>query len=84
MSTLDLMLTTDTAVAHLAGSLGLPVWVLLARPCDWRWGLEGARSSFYPTARLFRQPTAGDWDGLFEQVGGALAASSMLGESRAA
>jgi len=74
MSTLDLTLTTDTAVAHLAGSLCLPVWVLLARPCDWRWGTEGERSTFYETARLFRQPVTGDWDGLFGRAGAALAA----------
>jgi hypothetical protein len=84
MSTLDLMLTTDTAAAHLAGSLGLPVWLLLARPCDWRWGHEGERSPFYETARLFRQPAAGDWDGLFDLVGGALAASSLGDRSAAA
>jgi hypothetical protein len=83
MSTLDLMLTTDTAAAHLAGSLGVPVWLLLPRPCDWRWGREGERSPFYETARLFRQPTPGDWDGLFDGVGAALAAAP-LGERRAA
>jgi hypothetical protein len=77
MSALDLTLSTDTAVAHLAGSLCVPVWVLLARPCDWRWGLTGERSPFYETARLFRQPVAGDWDGLFDRVGDALAASLL-------
>jgi hypothetical protein len=82
MSTLDLMLTTDTAAAHLAGALGLPVWLLLARPCDWRWGVDGDTTPFYRTARLFRQPSAGDWRGIFARIDAALAASP-LGNQRA-
>jgi hypothetical protein len=60
LTSLDLLVTADTSVAHLAGALGRPVAVLLARPCDWRWGLAGDRTPFYPTARLFRQETPGD------------------------
>jgi hypothetical protein len=83
MSTLDLTLTTDTAVAHLAGSLGLPVWLLLARPCDWRWGVDGDTTPFYRTARLFRQTAAGNWDSLFARLDAALAAR-LLGNQHAA
>jgi hypothetical protein len=65
---LDLVITIDSAVAHLAGGLGRPVWTLLSTASDWRW-LEGrADSPWYPTMRLFRQTTLGDWDPVFEQV----------------
>ncbi|HKR87010.1 MAG TPA: hypothetical protein VJS38_02455 [Phenylobacterium sp.] len=63
---LDLVITIDTAMAHLAGSLGIPTWVLLPAPpdTDWRWLRDRADSPWYPSARLFRQPTAGDWMGV--------------------
>jgi hypothetical protein len=83
MSTLDLVLTTDSAVAHLGGSLGLPVWLLLARPCDWRWGVDGETTPFYRTTRLFRQPTAGDWEGLYARLDAALAASPLANQRAA-
>lgn len=61
ISTLDLVISVDTAVAHLAGALGKPVWLLLnANPC-WRWGLATASSPWYPGMRVFRQASAGDW-----------------------
>jgi ADP-heptose:LPS heptosyltransferase len=69
---LDLIITVDTAVAHLAGALGRPVWVLLSHWCDWRWMIEREDSPWYPTIRLFRQHQAGDWAGVFERVAEAL------------
>ena len=72
VSRLDLVITVDTAVAHLAGALGKPVWVLLSFATDWRWFLARDDSPFYPTARLFRQPAPGDWDTVASRVGAAL------------
>ena len=68
VSNLDLVITIDTAVAHLAGSLGKPVWILLHHAPDWRWLLERSDSPWYPTARLFRQRWAGDWKGVLAEV----------------
>jgi Flp pilus assembly protein TadD len=77
MSHLDLVITPDTAVAHLAGGLGVPVWVALSSVGDWRW-LDGRDDSpWYPTMRLFRQTTLGDWDGVFRRMTTALAAERM-------
>jgi hypothetical protein len=58
---MDLVITVDTAIAHLAGALGRPVWILLPYAPDWRWLLGREDSPWYPTARLFRQPALGDW-----------------------
>lgn len=69
---LDLVLTVDTSVAHLAGAMGKPVWIMLPWASEWRWLLDRADTPWYPTARLFRQPKAGDWRGVAEQVAGAL------------
>jgi len=68
MKQLDLVVTSDTAVAHLAGALGVPVWVLLQHVPEWRWGLTGENTAWYPTMRLFRQDRSGDWAGVFERV----------------
>ncbi len=61
MKNLDLVITIDTSVAHLAGALGLPVWVLLCWDADWRWGEDDSHSHWYPHMRLMRQRTSGDW-----------------------
>jgi Flp pilus assembly protein TadD len=72
MAELDLIITVDTAVAHLAGALGRPVWTLLPLIPDWRWGLEGTDTPWYPTMQLFRQTSAEDWAPVIERVAGAL------------
>ena len=65
---LDLIVTVDTMIAHLAGALGRPTWLLLKRDCDWRWMDEGCCSPGYPTMRLYRQEVAGDWSAPLEQL----------------
>jgi hypothetical protein len=68
ISHMDLVITTDTAVAHLAGAMARPVWVLLSYTPDWRWLLGRDDSPWYPTARLFRQERPGDWPGVLARV----------------
>jgi hypothetical protein len=72
MAHMDLVISIDTSIAHLAGALGKPVWVLLCRLPDWRWLLDREDSPWYPTARLFRQPRMGDWPPVVEKVRTAL------------
>ena len=72
IANLDLVITVDTSIAHLAGAMGRPVWVLLAFVADWRWMLEREDSPWYPTDRLFRQTAPGDWDDVIERVRAAL------------
>jgi tetratricopeptide (TPR) repeat protein len=72
MMNLDLVITSDTAIAHLAGALGVPVWVALPFAPDWRWLLERTDSPWYPTMRLFRQKSPGDWPSVFKEIERAL------------
>lgn len=74
MATLDLVVTTDTSIAHLAGAMGKPVWILLPHLGDWRWMQEIETTPWYPTARLFRQSAPGEWAGVVQRVMGELQA----------
>jgi len=76
-SQLDLIISVDTSAAHLAGALGLPVWILLAFAPDYRWMSQGTRSPWYPTARLFRQPRLGDWPSVVREVSQCLRSEYM-------
>ncbi|HET6252062.1 MAG TPA: tetratricopeptide repeat-containing glycosyltransferase family protein [Tepidisphaeraceae bacterium] len=73
ISQLDLVITVDTAIAHIAGAMGKPAWVLIASEQDWRWLLKRDDTPWYPTLRLFRQTTPGQWPDVIERVAGALA-----------
>lgn len=68
MARLDLVIAVDSALAHLAGAMGLAVWTLLPANCDARWGQETEASPWYPTMKLFRQSSAGDWLGVIDRV----------------
>jgi ADP-heptose:LPS heptosyltransferase len=72
ISNLDLVISVDTSVAHLAGALAKPVWVLLPFVPDWRWLLDRNDSPWYPTARLFRQDDTRAWDNVIARVHAAL------------
>jgi hypothetical protein len=72
VAALDLVIAVDTAVVHLAGALGRPVWLLNRYDRCWRWLLEGQGSPWYPTLRQFRQPQPGDWEAVMRQVHAAL------------
>jgi hypothetical protein len=80
MKLVDLVITPETAVAHLAGGLGVRTWVALSTVGDWRWMDRGDSCPWYPSARLFRQTTLGDWAGVFRQMADAL--GNELAQSR--
>ncbi len=75
MMALDLVIVSDSAVAHVAGALGRPVWVVLPLAPDWRWLLDREDTPWYPTMRLFRQRRLGEWDEVFERIAAALGAA---------
>jgi len=79
---LDLIITVDTSVAHLAGALGRPVWTLLSFVPDWRWELGREDSPWYPSMRLFRQPALGDWEAVIRRVGEELSALTVEAKKR--
>jgi hypothetical protein len=81
VANLDLVVTVDTALAHLAGALGVPCWIALPFAPDWRWLLDRADCSWYRTVRLFRQNRPGAWQNVFEEIGVALreSTSSVIG-----
>ena len=81
MACLDLVVTVDTSIAHLAGALAVPVWVALKSDAEWRWLTGRCDSPWYPTMRLFRQPRRGVWRDVFETMARKLA---PLGERRGA
>jgi Flp pilus assembly protein TadD len=82
IQSLDLVICVDSAVAHLAGALGVPAWVALPYSADWRWLTDRDDNPWYPTMRLFRQKTWGDWDEVFERIAGQLESELAREESR--
>ena len=68
MNELDLVISSDTSVAHLAGALNKPIWIPLQKVPDWRWQNKGEISAWYPSAKLFRQKTARSWDSVFQSI----------------
>jgi len=72
IASLDLVITTDTCIAHLAGAMARPAWILLPHLADWRWMEQIETTPWYPTARLFRQSRQGDWSSLIERVAAEL------------
>ena len=68
MKNLDLVITVDTSIAHLAGAIGTPTWIILPEPADWRWMLKRSDTPWYPNARLFRQPKTGDWNSIIQTI----------------
>jgi len=73
MMSLDLVITSDTSIAHLAGALGRPVWIAMRHVTDWRWMVQGETTPWYSTARVFKQSARGDWPGVFERIARDLA-----------
>ena len=73
MTSLDLVISSDTSIAHLAGALGRPVWIAMRHVTDWRWMAQGEVTPWYSTARVFKQSARGDWAGVFERIARDLA-----------
>ncbi len=77
IATLDLVITTDTSIAHLTGAMGKPVWIMLPYLSDWRWMQDLPATPWYPTATLFRQSSPGDWSPVLERIAARLTASAF-------
>jgi ADP-heptose:LPS heptosyltransferase len=77
VAALDVVITCDTAIAHLAGALARPTWVALKHAADWRWLIGREDSVWYPTMRLFRQPATGDWQSVFAAMAQDLADGAL-------
>jgi hypothetical protein len=73
LQNLDLVITVDTSMGHLAGAMAKPVWIMVPKAADWRWMLEREDTPWYPTARLFRQAKPGEWDPVLDRITAALA-----------
>lgn len=82
LKNLDMVITSDTSLAHLAGALGVPVWIALPWSADWRWLREREDCPWYPTMRLFRQRTLGDWSEVFQRLASGLRAASARKSKR--
>ncbi|MEM9284141.1 MAG: tetratricopeptide repeat protein [Verrucomicrobiota bacterium] len=80
---LDLIITTDTSVPHLAGTLGKETWLMLHQPCDWRWGQHGMDTPWYPSIRAFRQSIQGQWDPVVNAVAASLEAKAHSSREKA-
>ncbi|MCP4748731.1 MAG: tetratricopeptide repeat protein [Desulfobacteraceae bacterium] len=78
IANLDLVISIDTAAAHLAGAMGKPVWILLPKIPDWRWMQDGSKSPWYPTARLFRQKQTGQWPCVIREAAQALRSQTAI------
>ncbi len=78
MCELDLVISVDSAVAHLAGALGKPVWLLNRYGSEWRWGLEGEQSPWYPSMRIFRQLDANSWEPVIARLADELTRLQQL------
>ncbi len=74
----DLLLSADSSVVHLAGAMGTPVWIALSWIPEWRWGLEGQTTPWYQSARLFRQPHAGNWKAVVSDIRKELISISQI------
>lgn len=84
LEALDLVISIDTVVANLAGAMGLPVWVATPAMPDWRWGLEGDHTPWFPSAKVYRQSSSGNWRGVFETMASDLARLAQQTDKRQA